>query len=499
MSLSHAMSSEDQATQADQDQQMAQAVAELKHIHTPPTEAAHHGPSLTLTKAKKRCQALMDFLDASPNAWFATAEVVRLLEEAGFRSYSYGDLVDLKPGTKGFHTKNGSSIIAFVIGQEPATHPWRLFGAHTDSPSLKLKPNAISKTEGIWQVCPEVYGGPILATWFDRPLSLAGRVFVRSTDPFRPQVHLVDFQKPLLILPNLCIHMHREVNEGIPIAKNKDLLPILGTQLLLDPEALAQELEGSGINEGQGQWDLLRLLLAKKLQVPYADILDFDLTCYDPAKACLVGLEEEFISSSQLDNLTSAEAGIRALIEAGAYPESFEGVSLVYLSDNEEIGSRTKQGADSTSLRDYIFSIGLGLGLESREMLDLLAQSFLISCDSAHAVHPNYTEYVDPTHRPGINQGPVIKVAASGAYVSDGLSTSVIKEIAKRAGVPLSYFVNRSDLRGGSTIGPITDAYLPINTVDMGTPLWGMHSIRETGGVLDHYYLSELLATYFIQ
>ncbi len=429
-------------------------------------------------KAKKISQRLMSFLEASPTAWQACSNAISELETAGFKRCNIGEDHKLTRGAKGYFCQNDSAIVAFSIGKLDEKQEFHIYGSHSDSPSLRIKPNAISINEGIIRLTTEVYGGPILNTWFDRPLSLAGRVVVRSADPLHPQSHLVDCKRPILILPNVAIHMNRHVNEGVKIENHRVLLPFLA----------CAELESQHEN-------LIEELLASEIGCEPHDILDYDLMLYEAVAPTICGLKEEFISAGRLDNQASLVAGLDALIATATGDHN--GINILIITDNEEVGSRSKQGADSFFVRDALETITISLGYDRKQFLATLHRSYMISADLAHAVHPNYADLADPTHRPKLNGGPVIKMAANQAYASDAFSAAVFAELCTKANIPCQYFVNRSDMRGGSTIGPITSAYLPIPTVDVGTPIWGMHSARETGGILDQHYMTELVKYFY--
>lgn len=432
-----------------------------------------------MNKYLKQAENLLSFIKQSPTAFQAVDTMKNILEQNNYQAYSPNQKAKLKPGDKYYYLKNDSAIIAFEIGNEPLENGFKIFGAHTDSPSLRIKPNSISIKENIIRLNTEIYGGPILNTWFDRPLSLAGRVTVKGNQAFKSQTLLLDFEDPIMILPNVAIHMNREVNKGSEIKANRHLLPIIA---LADTEAVDQ--------------DWFDNLIAQKLEIEAENILDYDLFAYETTPGNIVGVNQEFISSGRLDNLAMCYAGIRGLVDREVN-SSFNGINLLLYTDNEEVGSLSKQGADSLFVRDILESICLNLGGTRQDFLNIFDCSFMISADQAHAVHPNYSEYADPEHRPLINEGPVIKLAASLSYATDSKSAGHFIEICQKAEVPYQWFVNRSDLRGGSTIGSITSAILPISTVDIGNPIWGMHSIRETGGVKDVYYLDQVLKVFF--
>ena len=418
---------------------------------------------------KKLAQELINFLYDSPTAFHATENVGEELKNNGFKELKEEDKWNLKKEGKYFITKNSSALIAFVIGKgEIEEEGFKLIGAHTDSPGFRVKPSPEMISENAYlKLNTEVYGGPILNTWFDRPLALAGRVIIRSENILEPKTMLVNINKPILIIPNLAIHMNREVNDGVKINRQKDTLPLM-----------------SMVNEKLEKDGYLLNLIAKELGVEKEEVLDFDLFPYEYEKGTIMGLNEEFISMGRLDNLAMVHAGIKALINAPVN----KAINVMICTDNEEVGSATKQGADTTLVANLLERIVLCLGKDKEAYFRSIAKSFMISADLAHAVHPNVGEKHDPVLRPVINGGPVIKIAASQSYTSDADSSAVYIEVCKKAGIPVQMFTNRSDLRGGSTIGPISATHLPIRSVDMGTPVLAMHSIRELGGVNDHYY-----------
>lgn len=437
------------------------------------------------TSERNISQEMMDFIEKSPTAYQAVEEIRKRLEENGFKAYKADEIQDLSPGTKGYYTRNGSALAAFVLGKDPLAAGFRMMGAHTDSPALKIKPGALMKSEGVLKLNTEVYGGPILNTWFDRPLSLAGRVAIKSAKALQPEIRLIDFKEPILILPNVAIHMNRQVNDGVKIERNKVLYPILSQIKSLPKEQTDDSLH---------QVDFLTRLIAARLGIKATDILDFDLYTYDVQPPSFVGFEEEFISAPRLDNLAMCWAGIESLIDAKV-PNA--GINLVYLSDHEEVGSGSKQGAASSLLRDLMELLVLASGGQRQHFLQSFDKSFMVSADLAHAVHPNYAEYADPHNRPQINGGPVVKAAAGQSYTSDADSTAAFIALCDEVNVPCQRFVNRSDLRGGSTIGPISSSLVPVRSVDIGTAIWGMHSVRETAGSKDQYYITKVLTHYF--
>lgn len=411
---------------------------------------------------------LMKFLDASPVNFLACAETCRRLDEAGFTVLDQAaQWTDLKPGDRRYVVKNQSAVFAFIVGQsaDPGAG-FKMISAHSDSPGFRVKPHAAMPGEGgVTRLNTEVYGGPILYTWFDRPLSLAGRVILRSDDPLRPATRLVRFEDPMLVIPHLAIHFNRAVNEGNKLSKQKDMLPVLGI--------IRDRFETEG---------LLTDLVAKKLGVQPTDILDFDLSLYDTTPACIVGLNQEFISSGRLDDLSMVHAGLTALLES----EPTEMTRVLAVFDNEETGSGTKQGAASPELEQLLRRIVERLGGSAEDYYRAVANSFLVSADNAHALHPNYVEKQDPTNHPIIGSGPVIKYNANCKYMTDADSAAVFRRVCELAEVPSQTFVNHSDVAGGSTLGNILTSQIPLRGVDMGAGIWAMHSCRETASTADH-------------
>ncbi|KYH29153.1 MULTISPECIES: M18 family aminopeptidase [Clostridium] len=431
-----------------------------------------------MTKELEFAKELIDFIYESPTAFHAVENVKNTLEQNGFKQLKEEEKWKLEKGKKYFMIKNHSALIAFTVGNEKIEeNGFRIIGAHTDSPSFRVKPNPEMTSENSYiKLNTEVYGGPILNTWFDRPLSLAGRVIIKGKNILNPKVKLLNIKKPVMIIPNLAIHMNRKVNEGIELNKQVDTLPILGL-----------------INEKFEKDNYLAKVIADELKVDYKDILDFDLFLYEYEKGSIIGINNEFISSSRLDDLEAVHGGVHALINA----ENPVSTNVLVCFDNEEVGSATKQGADSEMLSNVLERIVLSLDGNRDDFFRVLAKSFMISADAAHAVHPNKGQKSDPTNRPFINKGPAVKIAASQSYTSDSYSTSIFVSLCEKAGVPVQKFVNRSDERGGSTIGPISSTHINIPSVDIGTPMLAMHSIRELCGVMDHYYVARVFKKFY--
>ncbi|MBM6837816.1 M18 family aminopeptidase, partial [Clostridium saudiense] len=318
--------------------------------------------------------------------------------------------------------------------------------------------------------------GPILSTWYDRPLGIAGKVAVKGSSPLKPEIKLVNINKPLLIIPSLAIHMNREVNNGYKYNAQVDTLPLLGL-----------------INDKLEKEDYLMNILAEELNVNKEDILNFELGLYEYEKGSLIGMNEELISSGRFDDLWMVFAGVKALVDS----KETDATKVMVCIDNEEIGSRTAQGASSSILNNLLERIILGLGKDTESYYRALANSIMISADLSHAVHPNLGDKHDPTNRPVLGSGPVLKIAASGSYSTDSFNGAVFASVCESANVPFQKFVNRSDVRGGSTIGPITSALLNIPVIDMGAPVLGMHSIRELAAVKDNYYTIKAFTEFF--
>lgn len=431
-----------------------------------------------MNKELEFAQNLIDFIYDSPTSYHAVAKVKEDLGKANFVEIKEEEKWNLKKGGKYFVTKNDSALIAFVVGKgEIEENGFKIIGAHTDSPTFRIKPTPEMVVDNTYvRLNTEVYGGPILNTWMDRPLAIAGRVTLRGKDILYPETKLLNIKKPIMIIPNLAIHMNREINTGIELNKQKDTLPLLSM--------VSTELEKN---------NYLMRAIAKELSVDIKQIIDFDLFLYEYEKGSIIGLNNEFISSSRLDDLAMVHAGIRAL----AIVPVVEATNVMVCFDNEEVGSSSKQGADSNMLVNILEHITIALGKNREDFLRTISKSFIISADNAHAVHPNSPEKNDPTNKPYMNKGPVIKINANQSYTTDSNSDAVYELVCEKAGVPVQKFVNRSDARGGSTIGPISSTHLNIRSVDIGSPTLAMHSIRELGGVIDHTYVTKSFEEFY--
>lgn len=417
---------------------------------------------------KKFAENMLDFIYESPTQFNAVEVSAEMLEKNGFEKLNPKENWKLEVGKKYYTTKNSSALVAFKVNSDKVEKEgFRIIGSHTDSPGFRIKPNAEIESCGAYlKLNTEGYGGMILSTWLDRPLAMAGRVFLRGENPFKPVEKIVNINKPVCIIPNLAIHMNRSINDGYKYNKQTDMLPLVGL-----------------INEQLEKDNYMVKLLASELDVEIEEIIDFDIFLYEYEKGCFTGANGEFISTGRLDNLSMYYSSVEALLDS----DSKSGISIAVGFDNEEVGSSTKQGADSNMLLNILERICISLGKDRQQFFEAIENSFIISSDLAHAVHPNVNSMADPTNRPVMGKGPVIKVHAGQAYTSDGYSISVYKEICRECGVEYQEFVNKSDQRGGSTIGPISSTHIDIPSVDIGAPILSMHSIRELGCSEDFY------------
>lgn len=421
-------------------------------------------------------EKLLQLVEEGTSPFHVTASVVRQLEKAGFRRLDMNRDWSLEKGGRYYLLHHGSTLVAFTIGRGLTYGDvFRVAAAHTDFPGLRVKPAPELGRGGYRQVNVEVYGGAILNTWLDRPLSAAGRVVLKSDDLFHPEVRLVDIRKPFLTIPNLAIHLNREVNKGVELNKQTDLLPILG-------------LEGGEKDEA-----FFLQYLAKKLRVEREDILEYELGLYNTDTGDFLGMNEEFISSPRLDNLTSVQAIATAIIEGGRD----QGINVAVFFDHEEIGSRTKQGAGSALLSAVLERIFLTYDWGREKYLESLADSMLLSVDVGHALHPNHQEKYDLTNRNLLGKGFCLKEACAQTYATDSEAVAIVQQICESRDIPYQKFANRSDVAGGSTLGSIASSFLPVRTVDLGIPLLAMHSSRELMGTADQESLTRLLEAYY--
>lgn len=431
-----------------------------------------------LPPVSARVTDLMKFLDASVVNFLAVDEICRRLDAAGFTCLDPADSWTLQSNGKYYTVKNHSAVMAWRMPSETKNTAFHIVSAHSDSPGFRIKPKAAIKTEGgVVKLNTEVYGGPILYTWFDRPLSIAGRVIVDSGDVLNPTTRTVCIRRPLLTIPHLAIHFNRQVNEGNKLSKQKDMLPVIGV-----------------VNDSLEADNLLINIVADELGINPASILDFDLSLYDTTPACTVGLHNEYLTSGRIDDLSMAHAALTSLIEA---PDDNTNIRVAAIFDNEETGSGTKQGAASPVLMNLLRRICFLSGLDEQQYLQCVARSFMISADNAHGLHPNYPEKQDITSHPLLGRGPVIKINANCKYMTDAESAAIYAGICKKAGVPVQYFVNHSDVAGGSTLGNILTSQIDLRGVDMGAALWAMHSVRETAATADVDYIIDSFIEFF--
>ncbi len=425
-----------------------------------------------------RTDSLLEFLDKSPCNFFAVSTIKDELLSNGFTELKADEKWTLKKGKKYFVVKNDSAIFGFTIGNKPVSETgFKIIAAHSDSPCFRIKPNPEMKGDGVLRLNTEVYGGPILYTWFDRPLSLAGRVMVENPDnPLRPTTMLIDLKRPVMIIPHLAIHFNRAVNDGNKLSKQKDMLPIAA---IINNEA---EKEGYLLNK-----------VAEELNIDKKHILDFDLLLYNHQKAEKAGFNNEFVCSGRIDDLSMAHAAMCALIDG----TDSTNTKIMAIFDNEETGSGTKQGAASPVLANIMRRISASTDIDEEGFYQAIAKTFMISADNAHAAHPNYPEKYDPTNHPAMGGGPVIKINANCKYMTDANSSAIFISLCKSCGVPYQFFVNHSDNAGGSTLGNILTSQIDITGVDVGNPIWAMHSAMETGSMEDHQNMIKVFTHFF--
>lgn len=421
---------------------------------------------------KETSQEVLDFIRRSPSCFHAVRTIAELLKDAGYEELKECMPWDLKKGGSYFTTRNGSSLIAFRIGSSLDNYHFQVTSSHCDSPVFKVKEKAELKGKGGYlQLNTEGYGGMLCSTWMDRPLSLAGRVLVREGNTI--STRLVAFDRDLLIIPNVAIHMNRDVNNGFKYNNQIDMLPLFS----------AGECGENSYYE----------LIAQELHVSREDILGMDMYLYNRTAPVIWGAREEFISSPKLDDLQCAYTSLKAMLQA----DNSHCVSVYSCFDNEEVGSGTKQGACSTFLRDVLQRINECLGFRSEDYCRAVAKSFMVSCDNAHAVHPNHPEKTDAENCTYMNKGVVIKFSANQKYTTDGISSAVFAGICRNAGVPVQYFANRSDAAGGSTLGNLSSQKVSMHTVDIGLPQLSMHSSYETAGIRDSQYMVDALTAFY--
>jgi aspartyl aminopeptidase len=414
---------------------------------------------------------LLDFIEKSPTAFHAVENICSELEASGRTRLTEGEKWALEPGRGYFVTRNMSSVIAFDIPEGEADS-FRMIAAHSDSPTFKIKENAELSVRGKYtQLNVEKYGGMLFSPWFDRPLSVAGRVVVRTEKGV--EARLINVDRDLLVIPNVAIHMNREINDGFKYNAQTDMMPLFGDDTAKDG---------------------FKKLIAETAGVPEEDLLGTDLFLYPRIKPAVIGNSGEYIMSPRLDDLECAWSGLRAFIDA---EKPDRGINMLCVFDNEEVGSGTKQGADSTFLYDVMQRICISLGLDPEASYRAAASSFMLSADNAHAVHPNHPEKTDAENCVFMNEGIVIKFNANQRYTTDGVSAAFFHKLLKDAEVPFQHFANRSDVAGGGTLGNISGSHVSINTLDIGLAQLAMHSVCETAGAKDVEYMVRGMAAFY--
>ena len=427
---------------------------------------------MLLDKQIEISKELMDFIKDSPTAFHVVKNFSTMLEKAGFIKLNERNKWKIEQGGKYYVTRNDSSIIAFQVPDNMDFYNFQIAAAHSDSPAFKIKENPeMVEDNNYVTLNVEKYGGMLMAPWFDRPLSVAGRVIVRENSGLKPV--LVNVDRDLCVIPNLAIHMNRDVNNGIKYNPQKDMIPLFG------------EIASK---------DKFDQIIANETGEAIEDIISTDLFLYNRECGTIWGADNEFMSAPRLDDVMCAFSCIKALTDNKGNNKS---VNVCAIFDNEEVGSTTKQGADSSFLYDVLSRISMCMGKDSEDFIRVCASSFMLSADNAHAVHPNYKEKADPTNRPYMNKGIVIKYNANQKYTTDAISASIFKEICKKVGVEVQSYVNRSDIPGGSTLGNISNSHVSLNTVDIGLAQLAMHSPYETAGVKDTEYMIKAVKKFY--
>lgn len=426
---------------------------------------------------QKTNQELLQYIKKATSPFHVILESEERLLKAGFMELELSKNWSIRQGGKYFIKAYGTTLFAFTVGETLSeTLNFRIAAAHTDHPCFKIKPNAEMSDNNYLKLNTDVYGGPIVNTWLDRPLSIAGKVAVRSNNMFAPEIRYIDLKKPVVTIPNLAIHMNREVNKGIELNRQSDTIPVLGL-----------------MNDTLNKDHFFLHYLASELEVDAKDILDFDLYVYNAEEGCMVGIQEDLISSPRLDNLTSCFALLQGIIGETRQKD----INLIALFDNEEIGSKTKQGADSNLLSFVLEKICDALSYSHTDYYNAVLDSMFLSVDVAHAIHPNRMEKSDPTNKVKLNEGFVIKLNSNQKYATDSEAIGIVQQICDENEIKYQKYVNRSDIAGGGTLGSITSSWLPMKTVDMGIPMLAMHSARETMGAKDQAYMEAMIRKFF--
>lgn len=428
------------------------------------------------------------FIQKSVSPFHVVQNIKDLLEKNGYKEIQLDDEIDPNIGGKFYIDIYGSSLAAFSVGKDFTNQVrktnLRVVSSHTDFPCFKLKPNSdmtvkITDKEGYLKLNTEVYGGPILNTWMDRPLSVAGRLILKGESCFETREVLFDYKEPLLTIPNLAIHMNRNVNKGVELNRQKDMLPVAGIfENNKDVSFFVQEIIQEQL---------------KEQHISEEELLDFEIYVYQCEQGCTLGLHKEMYSSPRLDNLTSVYAELNAILNV----QNDKGMNVALFYDNEEIGSKTKQGASSNIINLILEKIYTAYGRTRAQLIDDILAGMMISCDVAHAAHPNAMEKSDPTNKVMLNGGIVLKISANQSYANDAITTAIVKQICEQGDIPYQVFTNRSDMQGGQTLGSIGSTVLPMRTVDIGIPLLAMHSARELMGAEDVKKLEKFLTGFY--
>lgn len=419
---------------------------------------------------------LLSYIKHSPSPYHTVQTSARILEEAGFKELSLRDTWKLTPGDY-YINVYGTTVVGFHIGED-IRHSLHIASAHSDSPCFRLKPNAHIGQKGYGKLNVESYGGLIQYTWFDRPLSVAGMVISRGASDFDVVEHVVNIEKPFLTIPSLAIHMNRNINEGATFNKQTNMLPVY--------------MLGAEVDESS-----FLAYIAAYLGIPSEDILSYELSVYNAEDGCYLGLHDEMLSAPRIDNLTSALAVLEGVVESKR--TSTKGLRLGIIFDNEEVGSRTKQGGASLLLNVILERIYASFGITGDAYHAALHRGFMISADVAHGYHPNYSEKNDVTNYPVLGGGVVFKVAASQSYAGDAHAQAVVRNLCESHGIPWQIYVNRSDIPGGSTVGSMSSAQLVMRTMDVGIAILAMHSSRELMGTADQGHLNDLMKVFLGQ
>ncbi|MDE7423806.1 MAG: M18 family aminopeptidase [Lachnospiraceae bacterium] len=431
-------------------------------------------------KQKNTNLDFLSFLKYATSPYHAILSCSAYLEESGFERLDFTNSWKLEPGMSYYTILYGTTLFAFQVGKQITEEysKFHIIASHTDHPGFRIKPNPCIYEKGYLKLNTETYGGAILNSWFDRPLSIAGKVVLKSDKVFQPKIQYFDYQLPLLTIPNLAIHMNHKINSGVELNKQQDMLPIFSLE------------ETKDITK-----DYFLSFLSKELEVSYEDILDYDLSIYNLEQGCKLGLHEEFLSAPRIDNLSSVYASLKAISQTAPLSSSIITVAAFY--DNEEVGSSTKQGADSYLTQIIMEKIYQGLSFSRDALNNSIARSFLLSADVAHGYHPNYGNKSDPTNLVSLGNGVVLKMNSSQRYATDSEAIGAIMQLCNLFHIPYQKFVNRSDMAGGSTLGSILSSHLPIHTVDLGIPVLAMHSARETACEKDLEALSALCLAFY--